>query len=110
MYESLIQDEKLDPMIKKIKIIALLTGTTEDHFKDWSLEEVVMFYNSFEFLNEVPEGDIQPYYTIRGKEYKLTDSLKRLRGDQFIDLNSLIKDPKMITDQLHMICAVLLIL
>jgi hypothetical protein len=55
MYESLIQDEKLDPMIKKIKIIALLTGTTEDHFKDWSLEEVVLFYNSFEFLNEVTE-------------------------------------------------------
>jgi hypothetical protein len=54
-------------------------------------------------------GDLQDYYTIAGKKYKLVRNLDNLTAGQFIDLMNYTKDPSLIMDNLHLALTVFLI-
>ena len=101
--------DEFDEFEKKIKIICILSGVPETYFDDYTLNQVKELFSSLKFLMEEPKGDIQDYYIINGKEYKLCTTIKGLTAGQFIDLNNFIKDKDQIIDNLPGICSVLLI-
>jgi hypothetical protein len=109
MIKSILLDDNLDQFEKEVRILCLLSGVEEDYFNDYTLQEIKTVFASIAWINEEPKGDIQDIYIIAGKKYRLIKTIKDLKANQFIDLNNLISDKDEILNNLHSICAVLLL-
>ena len=98
-WKMLKQLHSLDEREQMIAVITALTGFESDEIMKWNISAVINVYNE---LNKVLK-DIQPeFYPIiewQGKQYGFS-SMARMSLGEYIDLDTLIKDPENNINQL----------
>jgi len=106
---SAINDSSVNELEKKIHILAVLAGVEESAFNDYPISEVHKLFKQIDWIYTEPKGNIQDYYIIGERKYKLIKQVKDLNAAQFIDLSSYTKDPDLVLENIDKICAVLLL-
>lgn len=106
---SIIGDENINEVEKEIMILAVLAGVNEHQLNKFPLSEIKRLFSMIGFIHELPKGDIQDYYFIGGKRYKLVKNPGDMTAGQFIDINSYTKDADLMIENIHLIAATLLL-
>ncbi len=107
--QDIISAKNVNDLEKKIKVLSVLAGVEDSAFDNISMPEIHLMFQNLEFLEAEPVGEIQDYYFIGGIRYKLIKQVNHITAGQFIDLSAYTKEKDLILDNLHLICATLLI-
>lgn len=95
---------------RNLQTLAVLSGKNQSDFLKFNNEEIKeVLDKELNFLKTEITGDLQDYYTIAGKKYKLIKNLDEFTAGQFIDLMTYTKDKSLIMDNLHLTLTVFLI-
>lgn len=106
---SIIGDENINEVEKEIMILAVLAGVNERDLNTFPLSEIKRLFSMIGFIHEQPKGDIQDYYFIGGKRYKLVKNPGDMTAGQFIDISTYTKDGDTMIENIHLIAATLLL-
>jgi len=109
MITGIRMDDKSELIDQNFKLLAYLSGKDESIFDDMDYEQLTQYMPVLAFLDEEIKGDMQDVYTIAGKDYRLTSSLKRLKKNQWQDIIHYTKNQEDLQDNLHEICAIILL-
>lgn len=91
----------MDELDKKVKILSILTGETEESISSLSLPDLKRAIGAISFLNklEAPEG--VPTSVILNKEtFTVNNNVRKLSGGEYISLAEWTKDKDKITQNL----------
>lgn len=108
-YKNALDNPNTTDFEKKLDVLAILCHITREELMDLPASQIVPLFNKMEFLTKPPTAEVEPYYEIAGKKFKLIMDVTQLTAGQFIDLSHYTKDPAFIIDNLHAICAILLL-
>lgn len=109
MYLGALDNPNTNDFEKQLDILAILCSTNRQALNDLPANQVIPLFNKLEFLKVAPKEDARSYYDISGKKFKLCMDVGQITAGQFIDLTNYTKDPDFIMDNLHTICAILLL-
>lgn len=97
----------MDELDKQVKILSILSKTSEDVICQMNISNLKEAIRHCQFIYTKPlAGSIATYMRIKGKRYKVNKELNTLSGGEYIDLTSLIKEPKDITRNLPKIISI----
>jgi len=102
--QSIITDNDIDDLTKKVFLYSLLSGQTIEEVRDIPLGIFLKAYSdSLEFINEAIPQIIPIAWEHKGVSYKITTAINELTAGQYIDLKEYAKEP----DNIHKVMAVL---
>jgi hypothetical protein len=102
---------RLTPMVKTLKILALLAGITYEQLKAYHcpISEFWQINQRLDFLKTPPDAPLKEFYTIGGKVYKLIGNIADLNTGQFMDSDDSVKVEIDIVNNLPSVCAAFLL-
>lgn len=99
----------MDELDKQIKILSVLSNTSEDKLCQMSVSDLKESIRVCQFIyTEHLAGHIKQYIKIGTKKFSINTDLKKITGGEYIDLTSFIKDKKQVTKNLPQIIAIFL--
>ena len=108
-YQQHLTNENTSDFEKQINILSLLLGIDKATMDELPASQVVPLFDKMEFLTKQPYAEPRTYYDIGGNKYFLQRDVMKITAGQFIDLTHYTKDPSGILENIHNICAVLLL-
>lgn len=109
IYLGALENPNTSDFEKNLDILALLCSVDRSALMDLPANQIVPLFDKMEFLATPPKEEPRLFYEIGGKKFKLCMNVSELTAGQFIDLTNYTKDPEFIMDNLHSICAVLML-
>lgn len=99
----------MDAMDKKVKILSILTGETEDAITWLSLPDFKRAISAIKFLDtlDCPEG-VPTTVVLNGETFTINNDLNKLRGGEFISLSEWTKEKDKINSNIPDILSILL--
>jgi hypothetical protein len=108
-YKCILDDRNISDFEKQLEILALLLNVDRKEMNDWPANQVTPLFEKMKFLSQQPTAPIEPYYDINGRKFELIMDVTKITAGQFIDLSHYTKDSELIIDNIHLICATLLL-
>lgn len=88
-------------------IVSILSGIDIDILEDLPYTEFISIASNIKFIFEGKNDDpIKWSYVIDGVEYKLATDMTHMSTREFMDLNSFFKDKENISNNIHLILAI----
>lgn len=104
---SQAKTKNLDEYELVIELLSILSGVDRPTLERVELATINKLYSVLSFMEDQNFPDkLQDIIEINGTVYKCDFNIKKITAGQYIDLKHLIKDPKHIIDNLHLILAV----
>jgi hypothetical protein len=105
---KIIAELEPDPLIRKMKMLAEVSGKTLEWAESLPLGELRSRLKDLDQINETPkEGGAKMKFKIGGKTYKIKWRAQDMTGDQYIDATHFCKDPTKIESNIHNILSAL---
>jgi len=99
----------MDELDKQVKILSILTKLDEDTVTALAIPRLKEAIRACAFIYGKPElKPTEDFIKIGGKRFRINKMLNTLSGAEYIDMTSLVKDPKQITANLPKIIAIFL--
>lgn len=99
----------MDELDKQVKILSILTKESEDDICAIPLPRLKEAIRACAFIYGKPElKATEDFIKIGGKRFRINKMLNTISGAEYIDMTSLVKDPKQITANLPKIIAIFL--
>jgi hypothetical protein len=107
-YQQIVatQEGGLDDLVKMIEVVRIIENLNVKDVHDLSLRQVSDLFNSYTFLNELPEAVVSNF-TLFNKRYHVCLDVSKIKASQFIDLKEFTKNPNDLNGKLHLVLAVL---
>lgn len=98
----------MDELDKQVKILSILSGTSEERILDLSLSDVKGYIRQTNFIYSTPKSNnIRRCILIGNRRFKIDTDL-RINGAEYIDMATLTKEKDQITRNLPQIIAIFL--
>jgi hypothetical protein len=108
-YTMILEDKNTSEFEKTLDILGLMCGMSRENLMPMPARDIMPLFSKLTFLSEKPKSDVKEFYDIGGIKYKLISDVRQMTAGQFIDLSHYTKDPNLIIDNLHLICATLML-
>lgn len=108
-YKNALDNPNTNEFEKNLDVLAIILGVDRATLMPLPAGQILPLLDRMSFLITPPTSDPRSYYDIGGRKFKLVMNVKDLTAGQFIDLSHYTKDPELVLDNLHSICATLLI-
>lgn len=108
-YKEVLDDPNITDFEKHLRVLSILCGIERKELDDLPANQIIPLFNKMQFLTKEPTAEPEPYYEIGGQRFALVMDVTKITAGQFIDLNHYTKDANLILDNLHLICATLLL-
>lgn len=107
-YQEIVatQESGLDDLVKMIEVVRIMEDMTIEQAHDLSLKEVSQLFNSYTFLQELPEK-VSSNFVIDNVRYHVCLDISKINAAQFIDLKEFTKEHQNLNGNLHLVLAVL---
>lgn len=103
------KSKTLSVVEKKINILSVLSDKPTSEWKKEKYDDIQkIFETDLSFIKTQIGAELQDYYFVNGKKYKLIRQISDLQADQFIDLLGYTEGKDNVLDSLHLILTVFL--
>ena len=94
---------------RQVNLLAVFSGKGKAEIEDMPMNEFKQAVERLAFLSDPStiSTKIPAFFTLKGRIYDVHRNMNTITAYQFADLSSLTADPKVITDNMHKILAVL---
>lgn len=105
---KMIAELEPDPLIRKMKMLAEVSGKSLDWAESLPLGELNSKLRDLDQINATPkEGGAKMKFKIGGKTYRIKWRAQDMTGDQYIDATHFCKDSTKLESNIHNILAAL---